>query len=422
LTLGTEPRTSAPIPESRRDSGLLAVLRVAGFRQYSVSRGASGLANSLLQAVILWQVYAISGSTLSLGIVGLVGFVAALLSSLIGGMVVDAYDRRVVLFVSQAVPGVCSLALLGAIGTDHVSLELIYAAVLVTGVASSFESPARQAILPALVPRRLFTRAMTTNSALSSVTSISGPALAGLLIAFGGVGHAYAVHATLVALAILALLRLHVPAARAAGRIHLEAIREGVAFVWHRKVLLGAMTLDMFAVLFGGARALLPVFAIDVLHADALGYGVLSASLEAGTLVMALVLVVLPPPTNTGRILLITVAVFGLATVLFGASTSLPLSVAAYALVGMADQVSMVMRQNTIQLSTPDALRGRVTAVESVFISASNELGALESGLVATFSSAPFAVVSGGLACMLVVAVVAWRIPALRQYQTHPSD
>jgi MFS family permease len=422
LTLGTEPRTSAPIPESRRDSGLLAVLRVAGFRQYSVSRGASGLANSLLQAVILWQVYAISGSTLSLGIVGLVGFVSALLSSLIGGMVVDAYDRRLVLFTAQTVPGLCSLALLAAIATDHVTLELIYASVLVTGLASSFESPARQAILPALIPRRLFTRAMTTNSALSSLTSISGPALAGLLIAFGGVGHAYAVHATLVALSILALTRLHVPPAKAAGRIHLEAIREGLAFVWHRKVLLGAMTLDMFAVLFGGARALLPVFAISVLHADALGYGVLSASLEAGTLLMAIILIVLPPTTNTGRILLITVAAFGLATILFGASTWLPLSVAAYAMVGMADQVSMVMRQNTIQLSTPDALRGRVTAVESVFISASNELGALESGLVATLTNAPFAVVSGGLACLVVVALVAWRIPALRQYQTHPID
>jgi MFS family permease len=380
------------------------------------------MANSLLQAVILWQVYAISGSTLSLGIVGLVGFVSALLSSLIGGMVVDAYDRRLVLFTAQTVPGLCSLALLAAIATDHVTLELIYASVLVTGLASSFESPARQAILPALIPRRLFTRAMTTNSALSSLTSISGPALAGLLIAFGGVGHAYAVHATLVALSILALTRLHVPPAKAAGRIHLEAIREGLAFVWHRKVLLGAMTLDMFAVLFGGARALLPVFAISVLHADALGYGVLSASLEAGTLLMAIILIVLPPTTNTGRILLITVAAFGLATILFGASTWLPLSVAAYAMVGMADQVSMVMRQNTIQLSTPDALRGRVTAVESVFISASNELGALESGLVATLTNAPFAVVSGGLACLVVVALVAWRIPALRQYQTHPID
>jgi hypothetical protein len=397
---------------------VLAVLQVPGFRQYAISRAASSLANSMLQAVILWQVYAISSSTLSLGIVGLVGFVSTLLSSLIGGMVVDAYDRRLVLFTSQTVPGLGSLAMLAAILSDHVSLELIYAVVLITGLASSFESPARQAILPSIVPRRLYTRAMTTNSALSSVTSVSGPAVGGLLIAIGGVAQAYAAHAVLVAIALIVLVPLHVPPLKATGRVHISAIQEGVAFVWNRKELLGAMTLDMFAVLFGGARALLPVYAIDILHANAVGYGILSASLEAGTLLMALILIVIRPPTNSGRILLITVVAFGLATVLFGVSTSLPLSVAAYALVGMADQVSMIMRQNIIQLSTPDALRGRVSAVESVFISASNELGALESGLVATLTSAMFAVVSGGVACLIVVAVVAWRIPALRRHRT----
>ncbi|HLZ27194.1 MAG TPA: MFS transporter [Chloroflexota bacterium] len=397
---------------------MLAVLRVPGFRQYATSRAASSVANSMLQAVVLWQVYAISGSTLSLGLVGLVGFISALLSSLIGGVVVDAYDRRLVLFASQTVPGLASLAMLAALATDHVSLGLIYFLVLVTEVASSFESPARQSILPALVPRGLYTRAMTTNSALSSVTSVTGPALGGVLIALGGVGHAYVVHAALVALALLTLVPLHLPAVKVSGRIQLSAIQEGLVFVWNRKELLGAMTLDMFAVMFGGARALLPVYVVDVLHADALGYGMLSASLEAGTLLMAVFLVVVPPPTNAGRLLLISVAAFGLATVLFGVSTSLPLSVAAYATVGMADQVSMIMRQNTIQLSTPDVLRGRVTAVESVFISASNELGALESGLVATLSSAVFAVVSGGVACLIVVGLVAWRLPALRRYRT----
>jgi hypothetical protein len=216
----------------------------------------------------------------------------------------------------------------------------------------------------------------------------------------------------------VALVPLHLPPVKATGRVQLSAIQEGLAFVWTRKELLGAMTLDMFAVMFGGARALLPVYAIDVLHADAIGYGILSASLEAGTLLMAVIMILLPPPTNAGRVLLISVAAFGLATVLFGVSRSLPLSIAAYAMVGMADQVSMIMRQNTIQLSTPDTLRGRVTAVESVFISASNELGALESGMVATLTSAVFAVVSGGVACLIVVGLVAWRIPALRRYRT----
>lgn len=397
-------------------------MRLPAFRSYAVSRAASGVANALLQAIILWQVYAISHSTLSLAIVGLVGFVSALLSSLIGGAVVDAYDRRVVLFVSQIVPGLGSLGLLAAIATDHARLEWMYVLVLVTGLAASFEYPARQAILPAIVSSRLFTRALTINSALSSVTSVTGPALGGVLIAVGGVGHAYAVHAVLIFISTLTLVPLHIPAVHGGGRIQVAAIREGLAFVWHRPVLLGAMSLDMLAVLFGGARALLPVYAVDVLRADALGYGILSASLEAGTLVMALILVVLPTTRHTGRILLLSVAAFGLATVLFGASRSLALSVVAYGLVGMADQVSMVMRHNTIQLNTPDALRGRVTAVNSVFISASNELGALESGLVASATNAVFAVVSGGLACLVVVGLIAWRVPALRRYQIFPMD
>jgi hypothetical protein len=222
---------------------------------------------------------------------------------------------------------------------------------------------------------------------------------------------------------VLTLVPLRIPPVKGAtGRIQAAAIRAGLAFVWNRPVLLGAMTLDMFAVLFGGARALLPVYAVDVLHADAVGYGILSGSLEAGTLLMALILIALPAPKHTGRVLLVAVAIFGLATMLFGISRSLPLSVAAYMMVGMADQVSMIMRHNTIQLNTPDAMRGRVTGVSSVFISASNELGALESGLVAAATNAVFAVVSGGLACLVVVGLVAWRVPALRTYQAQPGE
>jgi MFS family permease len=405
------------------ESELLAILRVAAFRQYVLSQAASGLATNLLQALILWQVYAISGSTLSLGIVGLVGFVSAFLSSLIGGVVVDAYDRRMILFASQIMPGLGSLAMLGAIASEHVSLELIYALVLVTGLASSFENPARQSILPALVPRRLFMRAITLNSATSSISSVTGPALTGLAIVVGGIGLAYAIHAGLIAVAMLTLVPLRIPTVKGAtGRIQAAAIRAGLAFVWNRPVLLGAMTLDMFAVLFGGARALLPVYAVDVLHANAVGYGILSGSLEAGTLLMALILIAMPAPKHTGRELLVAVAIFGLATMLFGISRSLPLSVAAYMMVGMADQVSMIMRHNTIQLNTPDAMRGRVTGVSSVFISASNELGALESGLVAAATNAVFAVVSGGLACLVVVGLVAWRVPALRTYQARPVE
>jgi MFS family permease len=378
----------------------------------------------MFQALILWQVYAISGSVLSLGLVGVAAFTSACITSLIGGAIVDAYDRRRILLVAEVVPGLASLGMLAAIATEQVSLPLIYALVLLTGISSSLESPARQAILPAIVPRSLLTRALTFNSATSSVTSVSGPALGGVLIATGGVGTTYAVHIVLIALASISLLPLRVPSRDVLGgsaKVGIDAIREGLAFVWSRPVLLGAMTLDMFAVLFGGARALLPVYAVDILHVNAVGYGILSASLEFGTLLMALILLVRPTPTRTGRLLLASVAVFGLATIGFGISTWLPLSIVTYALVGMADQVSMVMRHAMIQLNTPDRLRGRVTGVSSVFISASNELGALESGLVAAATNAVFAVVSGGLACLLVVALIAWRIPNLRNYEVKAS-
>jgi MFS family permease len=391
-------------------------LRLGSFREYTVSRGANGLATGLLQAVILWQVYAISGSALSLGIVGLVAFAAALVSSLIGGALVDSYDRRTILLVSQLVPGLGSLVMLAAMASNTVSLQFIYGLVMVTGVAASLEFPARQSLLPAVVPRHLFARALTVNSASSSLTSVTGPAIGGVLIALGGIGAAYVAHVVLVAIAMLSLVPLRVHASSGGGRLGMSAVREGLAYVWHRPILLGAMTLDMFAVLFGGARALLPVYAVDVLHVDAFGYGLLSASLEAGTLVMALLLLVVPIPRRTGRLLLIAVALFGMATVAFGISTWLPLSIAAYGMVGMADQVSMVMRHTMIQLTTPDVLRGRVTGVSSIFISASNELGALESGLVAAATGAVFAVVSGGLACVLVVALIAWRVPSLRRY------
>ncbi|MBV9579675.1 MAG: MFS transporter [Chloroflexi bacterium] len=412
-----DPSSDAKPTAQSGHGELLAVLRVTSFRDYTISRSAAGVATSLLQALVLWQVFAISNSALSLGIVGLVAFVSAFVSSLIGGVIVDAYDRRTILFAAQVVPGICSLTMLAGIASGQVSLEMVYVLVFVTGLAASLEFPARQAILPDVVPRSLFTRALTVNSAANSFTSVTGPALGGLLIATGGVGAAYVAHVVLVGIGLLSLIPLRLERHRGGGRLELTALREGLTFVRIHPALLGAMLLDMFAVLFGGARALLPVYAVDVLHASAFGYGLLSASMEAGTLLMALLLIMLPIPHRTGRLLLLAVAAFGVATMIFGLSAALPLSIIAYALVGMADQVSMVMRQTMIQLTTPDTLRGRVTGLSSIFISASNELGALESGLVAAAAGAVFAVVSGGVACLVVVGLVAWRIPSLRRYE-----
>jgi MFS family permease len=404
------------------EGDLAAVLRVPAFRRYSISRIAAGVGQSMLQAIVAWQVYALSGSALDLGLVGLVRFVPALSLSLISGVVVDSYDRRRILLIAQAVPVLTSVLMVAAIATGNASLPLVYGLVFMAGVVSAFEGPSRQALLPALVPRNLFSRAMTLNSTLQSLSALSGPAVAGALIAWQGIGLSYAAHACLVLVSMLVLLPVRVATTTTTGRtgMRLDAVREGLAYVRSRPVVLGAMTLDMFAVLFGGAKALLPVYAVDILHADAVGYGLLTASLDAGALLAAALMVALPTPTRLGRALLTSVAAFGLATIAFRLSRWLPLSILTYAAVGAADQVSVVMRLNTIQLSIPDELRGRVTAVNFVFINASNQIGGLESGVVASLTNAMFSVVSGGFACLGVVALIAWRIPELRNHQAQP--
>jgi MFS family permease len=400
---------------------LAAVLQVPAFRLYSLSRIGAGVGQSMLQAIIAWQVYALSGSALDLGIVGLVRFAPAFGLSFISGVIVDTYDRRKILLGAQAIPLLTTAGMLVALRTGHASLLLVYGLVFMAGVASAFEGPARQTMIPALIPRNLFSRAMTLNSTLQSLCSVTGPAVAGALIAWQGIDLAYAAHLCLIGASMVALLPVHVPtvSGRSRAGLNLGAVREGFAYLRSRPALLGAMTLDMFAVLFGGAKALLPVYAVDILQADAVGYGLLTASLEVGAVLAAVLMVALPTPTHTGRALLMSVAAFGLATVAFGVSRSLPLSILAYAAVGAADQVSVVMRLNTIQLSIPDELRGRITAVNFVFVNASNQIGGLESGVVATLTSAMFAVVSGGIACLAVVGFVTWRIPELRNYQAH---
>jgi MFS family permease len=398
---------------------LRSVLALPTYRLYASSRVAATIASSLLQAVVAWQVYTLTGSPLDLGLVGLVRFIPSLAVSFVSGAVVDTYDRKRVLMAAQVVQILAVVGMLAMITSNQVSLAVIYAMVAVIGVSSAFEGPARQVVLPSLVSRRMLPRALTVNSTLQSLSMVTGPAVGGQLIAWQGIAVSYAVFVGLVLIAIALLVPLHVPqiaASRRAG-VHLGAIREGLSYVFTRPVVLGAMTLDLFAVLFGGAKALLPIYAVEVLKGDAIVYGILTASLEVGALLMAVALVVLPLPKETGRTLLLGVAAFGLSTIVFGLSDWLPLSIIAYAAVGAADQVSMVMRQNTIQLATPDHLRGRVTAVNSVFINASNQLNAVESGIVAFFTNAVFAVVSGGVLCLGVVGVVAWKNPELRRYR-----
>jgi MFS family permease len=376
----------------------------------------------MLRSAVLWHVYSISHSPRDLGLIGIVQFIPALCLTLVGGAVADTYDRKRIMNAAQLVLLLAGTFLFEATRRGAANLPVLYGSVLLISSAGAFESPARAAILPGLVSRDRFPRAVTIASTNQALAFASGPALGGFIIAHFGIQAAYASFLGLIALAFLSLLVLRFEPRNAGPKrsVSLAAIAEGLRFVTSRPVVLGCMTLDMFAVIFGGAAALLPIYANDILHVGVKGYGLLSSSLEIGALAMALSLMLRRPVRRAGITLLVTVGLYGIATIVFGVSRIFPLSVAAYMAAGMADQVSVVMRSTAIQLSTPDELRGRVSSVNMLFIGASNQLGAAESGFVASWTNPTFAVVSGGAACLLVVLLVAWRLPELRQYRIEP--
>jgi MFS family permease len=377
---------------------------------------------TLLRSTVYWHVFELSRSEAALGWIGLAQFVPSLALTLVGGMAADAYDRRTVMRLAQ-LPYLATASLLfWGTWQGTISVPLLYAAVFANAVAFAFDSPARQAFLPTLVPLEDFPRAVTLSSTAAALAFATGPALGGLLIAAAGVEAAYAGYIVLVALNLIGLSFVRALPREAERRApSWQAVREGLAFLRQSPVVLGCMALDMFAVILGGATALLPVYANEILAVGPRGYGVLTSSLEIGALAMSVLMLLRRPVGRAGPALLIAVAVYGLATIGFGLSRSFPLSVALYMLAGAADQVSVVMRQTAVQLSTPDALRGRVSAVNMIFIAASNQLGAVESGFLAAATSATFAVVSGGIGCLLVVAWTAWKLPELRSYRTPSS-
>ena len=409
-------------PPSIAESARLAALGEPDFRWFLASRFCSATAMTGLRAAISWHLYAITGSPFQLGLLGAVQFLPALGLSLLGGAFADAHDRRRIAQLTQcvALAGAGLLAVASVLG--FASAPLLFAVVFVAALAAAFENPARAALLPLVVSRARFVAAVPIHSTAQALALMSGPALAGVAIGAAGVAAAYAGVAALSLLAVAGLGRIRPRAPDGERRqVSLRAIREGVAYVRSQPVLLGCMTLDMFAVIFAGASALLPVYAQEILRVEPWGFGVLSASLEAGALAMSILLMFLRPIRVQGRALLVAVAVFGLATIAFGLSRSFWLSVGIYMLVGMADQVSVVMRSTIVQLTTPDALRGRVSSINMIFIGASNQIGAMESGFVAALTSATFAVVSGGVASLTVAGMVAARVPALRRYRAGAS-
>jgi MFS family permease len=400
----------------------LEVISQPNVRRFIVQRFFSTLARSLLHATLAWHLWKATGSYAFLGVLGAVEFAPVIPASLLAGALADAWDRKRIVMISQAVALVAAAALWAgsSVATGETSLVLVAAFVL--ALTTSFENPAGSALLPALVPRALFPAATVVSSNVRNAAGVSGPVLMAAAVQWAGIPAAYALTAVLFGAGWIALAAVRCPPIEAQqARVSWESVREGIAFVRAHRPILGSITLDMFAVIFAGATAMLPVYADEILGVGEWGYGILSASMQVGTFLMAGILLVARPIRRPGRALLISVLCFGLATIVFGLSRSFPLSVLAFVLAGMADQISMVTRSIILQLSTPDALRGRVNSVNMIFIGASNELGAAESGFLAALTSATFSVVAGGVACLGVLGTIWAAVPSLRRFELDAS-
>jgi MFS family permease len=369
----------------------------------------------MLWVAVSWDLYLATHSAVALGNVGLAQVAPFLLFALFAGHVADRYNRRNTVLTTQAIFLASSLALV----VETRSVPAIYTCLFLNATARAFQGPARLAVLPLVVPGDDLSNAITWTSSFNEIASVSGPALAGILLAWRGSRIVYIVQAGCAAFAYVCYLLMHFRHERTetvAPMPPREAIVEGVRFVWRDKLILSAISLDMFAVLFGGATALLPIFSVDILHGGPHTLGWLRAAPSIGAVAMALVLAHRPRIREAGKTLLWAVLGYGIATIGFGLSRSLWLSFALLVVTGMCDNISVVLRHSLVQRETPDRVRGRVLAVNNIFISCSNQLGAVESGLTAAWLGAVRSVVFGGMATIAVVAAFA-RVKPLREWK-----
>lgn len=391
-----------------------AAFRHPGVFRFAVGRLFSAMATTVVSVAVGWQLYEKTGSALALGITGLVEVIPVVGLALFAGATADRYPRRLVAVGAHLTLAACAAAFTALTIFDG-PVPLYYVVLFVTGVAMAFRSPSVGAMLPQLVPAKDFVNANAWFSSTYELASMAGPAIGGGLIALvasAKLAFAFSFVSHLVFVGILLSLP-HRPAAASGKAQTFADLLAGWRFVFSTKVFLAAITLDLFAVLFGGAVALLPIYAKDILHVGPVGLGWLRAAPALGALLTALLQTRLPPWKKPGLVLLITVCGFGLATIGFGLSTSLPLSFAMLFFTGVFDNVSVVIRATLEQSLTPDVMRGRVSAIHYVFIGMSNELGSFESGLTAQLFGPLLSVAGGGVATLLVVGFVAWRFREL---------
>jgi MFS family permease len=392
-----------------------AALRFRDYRRFLIGRLLATMGQQMLDVAIGWELYDRTHSAFALGLVGLVLVVPIIALALPAGHAADRLDRRRIILVTQVVLTAGSLAL-AWLSFTRGPVALMYVCLFAIGIALAFNRPATSALLPQLVPLADFANAVTWNSSAFQIASVAGPALGGAVIGIRHhAGPVYVIDAVLSLAFFMYVLGVRGrPVERTREGMTLQSLLAGIGFVWRTKVILASITLDLFAVLFGGATMLLPVFAKDILHVGPAGFGWLRAAPSMGALLMAVVLTHRAPMQRAGRSLLWAVAGFGIATIIFGLSRSFPLSMVMLLLLGALDNISVVVRHTLVQMRTPDAMRGRVSAVNGVFIDTSNELGGFESGATAALFGPVVSVVGGGIMTILIVLLVAQLWPELR--------
>lgn len=409
------------------------VLKIADYRNYLFSRAAITFGVNVLGPTVGWQIYEITQEPFALGLIGLAEFLPFLLVTLIGGYIADIFDRRKIMLTCISLYATCAFSLYLI---THQFPEVlakgatpIYFIIGLTGLVRGFMSPAQTAFAAQLVPPQLYANATTWNTMIWQISSMSGPAVGGLLCAFSkSAWPSYVLTTTLaiVGLGCLLLIPSKHEGLKGTGKNapregFFKSVQTGLRFVLNKQIILASLALDMFAVLFGGAVALLPAFAKDVLEVGPQGFGALRAAPAVGAFLMAWILAYRPPLQNSGKILLGAVAGFGICTILFALSNSFWFSLLMLAGTGFFDNISMVIRGTIVQLYTPNEMRGRVSAVNALFIGSSNELGAFESGLAAKFLGLVPSVVFGGSMTLVVVLTTWWKAPKLRDMDLHSA-
>jgi MFS family permease len=407
-----------------RQAGFLDVMRYRDFRLLWTGQLISIIGSQMRLVAVDWQVYEIATKqgiqpALALGFIGLMRLIPMTLSALFAGVAADRFDRRYVIVVTSFIALFASVVLAIAGSMANPVLWLVYAMVVVTAIANAFEMPARQALIPSLVPPDHLSQAMSAGIVSWQLGTVLGPSIAGILIASLGVVPLFWIDAATYLAVVYAAINISPPAKPTTARppVRLADALDGLKFVFKSKVIASTMILDFFATFFGAATTLMPIFANDILGVGAQGYGFMRAAPAVGAFLAALFLTS-RKIRKQGPVLLVAVAIFGLATAVFGASTWYPLTLVALAITGTADTVSMVIRGTLRQLLTPDELRGRMTAVNMVFVAGGPQLGEFVVGLTASVIGAPLAVLIGGILCIGVVAGTAAKAPELRALDT----